>query len=54
MPDSGIGEKTWENVMIPGDAIWIPRGTFHHVSPRSGRVGFSFGVEGKPEPSTYI
>jgi hypothetical protein len=37
-----------------GRMIWIPRGTWHYIEPRQSRIGFSFGVEGKPEPSTYI
>lgn len=48
------GKQIWKQTMIPGDAIWIPRGTFHHVHPLSGRVGFSFGIEKEPDPSSYI
>lgn len=40
--------------MVPGDMIYVPRGMYHHVDPLSSRVGFSFGVEGRPDPSTYI
>ena len=36
------------------DIIWIPRGTYHLIQPRGTRTGFSFGVEGDPDPSTYI
>ena len=36
------------------DICWIPRGTYHLIQPVGTRVGFSFGVEGKPDPSTYI
>ena len=36
------------------DIIWIPRGTYHLIQPVGTRVGFSFGVEGDPDPSTYI
>ena len=36
------------------DICWIPRGTYHLIQPRGTRVGFSFGVEGDPDPSTYI
>lgn len=53
-PHDNTGTQIWKQTMVPGDAIWIPRGTFHHVKPLSGRVGFSFGVERKPDPSTYI
>lgn len=36
------------------DIIWIPRGTYHLIQPVGTRTGFSFGVEGDPDPSTYI
>jgi hypothetical protein len=36
------------------DICWIPRGTYHLIQPVGTRVGFSFGVEGDPDPSTYI
>lgn len=48
------GKKIWQQTMIPGDAIWIPRGTYHHVHPLSARLGFSFGVEKRPDPSEYV
>lgn len=48
------GEQIWEAKFSPGDLIWIPRGVWHHVTPLGPRVGFSFGVEGDPDPSTYI
>ena len=32
------------------DICWIPRGTYHLIQPRGTRVGFSFGIEGKPDP----
>ena len=54
LPESGIGKQVWKQTMIPGDAIWIPRGTFHHVHPLSGRVGFSYGIEKLPDPASYI
>jgi mannose-6-phosphate isomerase-like protein (cupin superfamily) len=38
----------------PGDYVWIPRGTHHQIFPRVSRVTFSFGVEGKPDPSVYF
>jgi hypothetical protein len=40
--------EVFRTKMIPGDLIWIPRGIHHHIQPLSGRVGFSFGVEGPP------
>ena len=48
------GECIFRETFTPGDLIWIPRGTFHHVKPLSARVGFSFGVEKDTNPSTYI
>ena len=48
------GECIFQETFTPGDLIWIPRGTYHHVKPLETRVGFSFGIEGKPNPSTYI
>lgn len=38
----------------PGECVYIPRGTHHHVMPSSSRVTFSFGVERDPDPATYI
>jgi hypothetical protein len=38
----------------PGNWIWVPRGTYHLVEPIDPRVGFSFGIENNPDPSTYI
>jgi ribosomal protein L16 Arg81 hydroxylase len=48
------GECIFQETFTPGDLIWIPRGTYHHIKPLETRVGFSFGIEGKPNPSTYI
>ena len=44
----------FETKMVPGDAMWVPRGIKHQVLQDQPRVGYSFGCEGKPEPSTYI
>jgi|DEB0MinimDraft_10_1074344.scaffolds.fasta_scaffold06059_5 hypothetical protein len=55
--DHGDKEKlelVQKNRMKMYDTIWIPRGTFHLIEPVSTRVGFSFGVEGTPDPCTYI
>ena len=43
-------------VMQPGDAVWIPRGTWHQLTPVASRVTFSFGFESDPDcdPSTFI
>lgn len=32
-------------MMKPGDAVWIPRGTWHQLEPKTARVTFSFGFE---------
>ena len=52
--DESIVDRVWERKFTAGDLIWIPRGVYHHVEPLGPRVGFSFGVEGKVDPSTYI
>jgi hypothetical protein len=43
-------------LMRPGDAVWIPRGTWHQLEPKTSRVTFSFGFESDPDcdPSTFI
>lgn len=43
-------------VMKPGDAVWIPRGTWHKLEPTVSRVTFSFGFESDPDsdPSKFI
>ena len=33
-------------VMIPGDVVYIPRGTDHEITPLQSRVTYSFGIEG--------
>jgi hypothetical protein len=44
-----------EQFMEPGDAVWVPRYTYHQVIPHAApRVGYSFGVEKGPDPSTYV
>jgi hypothetical protein len=48
------GKCVFKETFTPGDLIWIPRGTYHHVKPLGPRVGFSFGVENNLDPSTYI
>lgn len=58
MEERIVDEKDAERIFIkrfkPGDAIWIPRQTFHYPEPVGSRVGFSFGVEDEPDPSEYI
>lgn len=51
-PDEGF--CIFKKTLVPGDMIWIPRGTFHFIEPLTPRVGFSFGVEGTTDPCTYI
>ena len=43
-------------VMKPGDCVFIPRGTWHHLQPSVSRVTFSFGFESDPDcdPNTFI
>lgn len=38
----------------PGDCVFIPRGTHHEITPSRSRVTYSFGVEGEPDPQSYI
>jgi hypothetical protein len=38
----------------PGDYGFFPRGCHHRIQPHKSRVSFSFGVEGDPDPSTYM
>ena len=44
----------FSRTLVPGDMMWIPRGTYHQVVTTEPRVGFSFGVEGPTDPCTYI
>lgn len=48
------GEKIFTERFTRGKMIWIPRGTYHLVQPYTSRIGISFGVEGKLDPSTYV
>ena len=43
-------------VMKPGDAVFIPRKTWHQLEPTVSRVTFSFGFESDPDcdPSSFI
>jgi ribosomal protein L16 Arg81 hydroxylase len=56
--DQGSLEMGLENdqtiLMKPGDGLWIPRGRGHDPKPLSSRCGMSFGVEGDPDPCTYL
>ena len=44
----------FRETLQPDQAVWIPRGTFHLIEPLETRLGFSFGVEGDINPSSYI
>ena len=35
-----------DKVMMPGDIVYIPRGTDHEITPLQSRVTYSFGIEG--------
>lgn len=48
-----VGENQPVN-FIPGDYVYIPRGTQHQILPEASRVTFSFGVEGDSDPSKYL
>lgn len=48
------GELLIRKKLHPGHLVWIPRGTFHLIEPLESRIAFSFGVEGEPDPSTYV
>jgi len=43
-------------VMEPGNAVYIPRGTWHHLEPSISRVTFSFGFESDPDcnPKDFV
>lgn len=50
--------ETDTHTMKQGDAVWIPRGTYHQIHTKGSRVTFSFGVEtGRAsvcDPATYV
>ena len=50
--------ETNTHTMKQGDAVWIPRGTYHQIRTKGSRVTFSFGVEtGRApvcDPATYV
>jgi len=41
-----------QRVLNPGDAVWAPRGVWHHVTVTEPRAGVSYGIEGPVDPST--
>jgi mannose-6-phosphate isomerase-like protein (cupin superfamily) len=43
-------------MMKPGDAVWLPRGTWHQLEPSVSRVTFSFGFESDPDcdPAYFV
>lgn len=52
--DCDITVDNEDRTMRPGDIVYIPRGTNHHIQPTMSRVTYSFGVEGDADPSDYI
>lgn len=44
----------YEELYTPGRACYVPRGMYHSAEPLTSRCGFSFGIEGDIDPSTYI
>jgi len=40
--------------LSPNDFVYIPRGLHHQIIPHESRITMSFGVEGDPDPSTYV
>lgn len=56
-PDNISEEKcnlVYSDTFIRGRMYWIPRGRYHLIEPLESRIAFSFGVEGKIDPSTYV
>jgi len=49
-------DKDEVRVMTPGDAVWIPRGTWHKLEPKVSRCTFSFGFESDPDcdPAFFV
>lgn len=47
-------ELLYTSFFKPGNMIWVPREEYHLVEPYNSRLGISFGVEGKIDPSTYV
>ncbi len=47
-------ELSYTSLFKPGNMIWVPREEYHLVEPYNSRLGVSFGIEGKIDPSTYI
>jgi len=45
---------SYTSIFKPGNMIWVPRGKYHLVEPYNSRLGVSFGIEGKIDPSSYI
>ena len=43
-------------IMQPGDAVYLPRGTWHQLQPEVSRVTFSFAFESDPDsdPATFL
>lgn len=43
-------------IMKPGDAVWIPRGTYHQLSPKMSRLtcSFAFESDADSDPAMFI
>ena len=46
--------QVYSELYTTGRACYVPRGMHHSADPLSSRCGFSFGIEGSIDPSTYI
>lgn len=51
-PDQAIDAGS--RALKPGQMAWIPRGTYHEVTASLPAGFFSFGIEGSPDPSSYL
>jgi len=47
-------KRVYKQHFKPGRMYWVPRERYHLIEPLNSRVGFSFGVEGGTDPSTYV
>ena len=52
--DPSEGTLIDKRVLNEGDAVYVPRGTYHHVTVSEPRVGFSFGIEGPFDASRVL
>ena len=49
-------DKDEVRMMRPGDAVWLPRGTYHQIVPKESRITYSFGFESDMDcnPATFV